>query len=45
MTKAVNEAAQKGMGICSTPIKSNKLYKGSLVHVLPKIKELEVRIA
>lgn len=43
MTKAVYEAAQKGMGICSAPIESNILYKGSLVLVLPEIKGPEVR--
>lgn len=43
MTKAVYEAAQKGMGICSAPVESNMLYKGNLVHVLPKIKGPEVR--
>jgi DNA-binding transcriptional LysR family regulator len=43
LTRSVFEAAEKGMGICSTPIESNKLYKGNLVRVLPEINGPEVR--
>ncbi len=37
VTKAIYEAAKKGMGICSTPIESNSFYKGQLIRVLPEI--------
>jgi len=37
MTKAIYEAAERGMGICSAPIESNKLYRGNLVRILPEI--------
>jgi len=43
ITRSVFEAAEKGMGICSAPVESNKLYKGNLVRVLPEINGPEVR--
>ncbi|MBY0291676.1 MAG: LysR family transcriptional regulator [Alphaproteobacteria bacterium] len=36
-TKAIFDAAKHGLGICSAPIVSNKIYSGELVRVLPEI--------
>lgn len=36
-TKAIFDAAQHGLGICSVPVESNAIYSGTLVRVLPKI--------
>lgn len=36
-TKAIFDAAIYGLGICSSPIESNKIYDNELVRVLPKI--------
>ncbi len=36
-TKALFDAANSGLGICSVPIESNYLYKNPLVRILPEI--------
>lgn len=43
MTKAVYEAAERGLGICSAPVESNKFYKGNLVRILPEINGPEIK--
>ena len=37
-TVSLFNAAKAGLGIISAPIESNDIYKGDLVHILPKIK-------
>jgi len=37
LTKAMFDAAQHGLGICSLPIESNQIYEGSLIRILPHI--------
>ncbi|HUX80554.1 MAG TPA: LysR family transcriptional regulator [Alphaproteobacteria bacterium] len=36
-TKAIYDAAKNDLGICSSPIESNKIYSGNLIRVLPQI--------
>lgn len=36
-TKAIFDAAANGLGICSSPIESNKIYHNELIRILPEI--------
>lgn len=42
-TTSLFNAAKEGLGIISAPRESNEIYKGGLVHILPKIKGPIVR--
>jgi DNA-binding transcriptional LysR family regulator len=37
-TVAIFNAAAEDIGICSTPVESNNIFRGTLVHVLPEIR-------